>query len=336
MAFLDPQKIYSYFDSLFSLTESSAGWYIFKCPFCNELEERKKMAVHPQYGCVKCWVCGYKEYVVNFIMGWENLTYSKSVHLLQDLTASKVTFEIENTNNYINAEVVLPVGFTPLLMGSGSLGKRARKALESRGFDLVQLDMAGFGYCNAEVEEGTDDYFGYIIIPFYSYGKLTYFIGRDFIGNYLRYKNPSKATFGVGKADVWFNEDAFYIHDEVFCLEGALDAQTMGENAAASCGWKLSKRQLGIVLNSPCTKICLVPDAGTDKKDGTGEYFYIKALQLAHQLIDHKEVKVLDLNVLGCKADANSVGIDAIMDIYNKTPYEDFLSLVEKQMDYET
>lgn len=332
MANIDPSKVYAYFDSRFGLTKSSLGWFIFACPYCAELQPRKKMAVHPHHNCVKCWVCGMKKSVPQFVMDWEDISYPSAMHLLQDFKASKVTFEIETNNNYSDVEVVLPVGFTPLMMGDGTLGKRARAVLESRGFDLMELDMAGFGYCNAQAEDPKDDYMGYIIIPFYSYGNLVYFIARDFVGNYLRYKNPAKSKFGIGKADVWFNEDAFYIHDLVFCLEGALDAKTLGDNAVASCGWSWSKRQMRIVIDSPCTHICLVPDAGGER----GVPFYIKALEIAHSLIEYKQVKILDLNKFGEKADANSLGKEVIMELFEKTPYSTFTDLVEIQLDYET
>ena len=67
--------------------------------------------------------------------------------------------------------------------GDVILGQRARTYLTSRGFDVEELDMLGFGYCDEKGPDFANDYFGYIIIPFKRRGSLFCFIGRDFIGN---------------------------------------------------------------------------------------------------------------------------------------------------------
>ena len=110
-------------------------------------------------------------------------------------------------------DVEMPKGYTPILEGEGILGKRARSYLTERGFDLTVLDRAGIGYCNEHglVDKENDideDFFGYIIVPFKRNGLLVYYIGRDYIGNFLRYKNPAVEKFNVGKGDLLFNEDA--------------------------------------------------------------------------------------------------------------------------------
>ena len=327
--YLDPKKVYTYFNNNFSLSKSSKGWYLFKCPFCNELKHRKKIAVHTHYRSVKCWICGYKESTTQFVMDYENLTYRKALDFLGAQQRSKVTFEITQQDNYIKADVELPVGFTPLMMGDGNLGTRARAYLSGRGFSIDELDREGFGYCNVSAKEEADNYLGYIIIPFYSYGQLAYFIGRDFIGNFLRYKNPAKATFGIGKADLWFNQDAFYLYQEVFCVEGWSCARTMGERGSAHLGSKWSITQIRIAITSPCRRLVLIPDAGID---GNGEYFYNLALDLAIDLIDHKEVMVINLNVIGPDVDINEIGRAAVMELYDKADLETFESLLTKRI----
>lgn len=321
MSFIPSNKIYTYFDANFSLKKTSKGWYAFKCPMCNELIDRKKMAVHFNYKVCKCWVCGYQEYVVDFVADFEGVSYADARDILRQSKPSEVDLEYIDTDRStkVFAEMKMPYGYVPLLEGDGALGKRARAYLKGRGFSLKELDRMGVGYVsksppdNSEVE----DYFGYIIIPFKQRGKLVYFIGRDFIGNFLRYKNPSKEEFDIGKGDIFFNEDALHLYEEVFVLEGWTDAYTIGRQAIASLGWKLSTTQISKILKSDVDIITLVPDAG---EDGKGNLFYLHALKLALELMPHKKVRVVDLNKVTGGKDVNEIGKAKFMEVYNECP----------------
>lgn len=331
MAFIQPHKLFTYFSEEFKLKKSSQNWQVFECPFCNDLSGSKKMAVHFHYGVVKCWVCQYKETVVDFVSEYEGLTYNEARDFLRDVKASVIDFariEEEDTEVKVLETINLPYGFTPLLEGETSMGDRARKVLKDRGFDLKELDRMGFGYCAeaaTEEMESNEDYFGYIIIPIKSQGKLVYYIGRDFIGNYLRYKNPNKETVGIGKEQVMFNEDALRIYGEVFVLEGWADAATIGRQAVATLGAKWSSNQMSKIISSEAERIVIVPDAGVD---GSGKRFYVDALEKALGLIDHKEVIVVDMDELEGK-DVNAVGLAAFREQYDKSPVLTASKIVE-------
>lgn len=316
--FIDPRKAFTYFNSRFRLKKSTNGWYAFKCPFCNELENRQKMAVQLNYGVCKCWVCEYQNSIIDFIIDYEGVKYGQAKLLLNEAKPSDVTFdELEGSAVRQLSTVKMPYGYKGILEESSTLAVRARNYLEKRGFDLKELDRLGVGFCNEIAKEGMaeeDDYFGYIIIPFKSKGKLVYYIGRDYIGNFLRYKNPAKEKLGVGKSELLFNEDALHIYGEVFITEGWADAFTMGRKGIATLGWSLSKSQKNKILNSPVDRLIFIPDAGGE----SGRSFYERAVEVAMEFIDHKEIKVIDLNGLEGK-DVNEIGKEVVDSLIEKT-----------------
>ena len=324
MRFIDPQKSFTYFNSNFNLKKTSKGWYTFDCPFCGKSH---KMAVNFGIGFAKCWVCEWRGNVYEFVKDFENVSFSDAKYKIQTIKPSAIKVEdIIATSNAIRQEVSgvdLPIGYKGILDGDGIMAQRAREYLMGRGFDLDRLDRMGIGYVSHKQEvEPSDDYFGYIIIPFLSMGELVYYIGRDFIGNFLRYKNPLKEQTGVGKGDVLFNEDALHLYETAFIVEGWADAVTIGENGVSTQGWSLSQRQKRLIMSSEVDRLVFVPDAGVD---GTGKSFYEKALESATSFINSgKEVYVLDLNVLDSGKDINELGKDVIMGLYNSSEPMDF------------
>jgi DNA primase len=238
----------------------------------------------------------------------EGLTFYQAISLINSMDRSDLTL-IEPKRLPREPEgIALPKGVYSVSDEVGILGKRARAYLESRGFDLKELDSIGIGYCTERNrDDAGQDYFGRIIIPFLYRGRLQYFIARSFIGSQPKYKNPPKEVTGVGKADILFNQDALDLYDEVFVLEGAIDALTLGKKSVASMGWSLSKKQERLMLMSQVQKFVFVPDPG----------FYQKALKTAMRFIDHKQVYVLNLDRE--QGDVNVVGKDRVMSIYRQT-----------------
>lgn len=318
---VSPKQLFTYFDTNFTLRKTSGGWWSFKCPFCNELENREKMAIQFQYGVVKCWICSYKDYADRFVSEYEGVKLSEAKDILRSCKPATVKLDdFVGDSSLKVSTVALPVGYHSITEMEGNImADRARTYLTKRGFDIQELDRLGVGFCYHEEDDlkADDDYFGYVIIPFKSKGQLVYFIGRDYFGNFLRYKNPAKDLTGVGKGDVLFNEDALNIYDEVFILEGWADALTMGRAAISTQGWSLSKKQKLKILNGSCSSLCFIPDAGADN---TRETFYKKALKTAMQFIDHKEVRVLDLNGIADGKDVNELGKNRVMQVYKNTP----------------
>jgi len=274
------KKAYQYFRSNFPLKKSSSGWFKFDCPFCFDTVGSQKHAINFSWERCKCWKCGYNENILQFVMDYEDVRYFRAKEIIQNTT--EADFVLDNIENIVVdkvfSEVNLPTGYTSLLDGEGMMGVRARKYMEARGYDLEKLDMMGFGYCNKHDDDYYMDFFGRIIVPFKANGKLVYYIGRTYIDDELRYKNPPTDMFGVGKGDLIFNEDAINIHEECMVLEGWADAITLGETAVSTQGWSLSSTQKSKMLKSGCEKYIFVPDKG----------FYLEAIKTA-ALKSHRE-----------------------------------------------
>lgn len=319
MSFISPNKLHAYFTDNFNPKKTSQNWFAFKCPMCNELETRKKIAVNYHYAMVKCWICGYKETAIDFVADYEGIDYKQARDLLNNYTASLVELDLEDNSTLEFSAIDLPEGYRSILEGSSAMAKRARKYLEGRGFDLLELDRMGLGYVDTDNPflKEDENYFGYIIVLFKKRGKLVYYIGRDFIGQFLRYKNPSKETFGIGKADLIFNEDAFSIYDTVFMFEGWSDAVTIGKDATATQGWSLSTTQKSIILRSQVSHIVMAPDKGVDNM---GISFYDKAAKLAMELMAHKDVTIVNMQDLEDGKDVNAIGRIKFMEMYKNTP----------------
>ena len=316
--FVNPKKAYTYFAKNFALKKTSQNWYAFDNPFDSGGEGKKKMAVKFSWQRVKCWRTGYSATISDFIADYEGLQIRGVIDLVESCKESSLDLmDLDSVRVKKSVEgVKMPYGYMNILEGDTVLAKRARKYLRGRGFDLNMLDLMGFGYCYRHGEEADEDYFGYIIIPFKTLGSLQYFIGRDFIGNFLRYKNPNKNKFGVGKADILFNEDALLIYNRNFVVEGWSDAVTLGPEAVATLGWSVSDIQRTKLIESNCDELVFIPDVGK----------YKEAVKLAMKFIDLKEsvivVNLDELSEYGDDVNSIAVNMDSkkpIMDLYRNT-----------------
>ena len=303
------EKAYAWVSERFLLRRSTNGWWDSDCPFCGK---RRKMAFHFAWSLGKCWSCGWRNSIVDFVMEVEGLPYASAYRVVMDTESGRIDPEMfVLARSLRTVEVELPAGYTPLVEGRGrTVGARACSYLEGRGFDIEKLDRLGFGYVGQRTVEGGEDYFGYIIMPIRQDGRMRYFIARDFMGGFPKYKNPRKEAYGVGKDEVIFNADAFNMHDEVFVLEGIFDAVTLSKRAAATLGWSWSKEQVSWMVNSSCKHIIVVADKG----------FYVKAVQGAMKLMDHKRVSVVNLDGVEDGKDVNDLGRRRVMGLVAGTP----------------
>jgi len=298
-------KIYSYFDDNHGpLIPSTHGWYTGTCPYCGS----QKLSVNPEHKTVKCWKgCFTSGYVVTFIKNYYGIQYIEASEILDDYTEKLRLVPKIGKKERVEASI-LPEGFKPILGDVTKMGERARNYLRDRGFDLNYMDMLGVGYVDVEGE-----FFGYLIIPLRRNGDIYYFIGRDFIGNFPRYKNPSVSEYGVGKSELLFNEEALTLHNKIYILEGWADAATIGSEAVATQGTVLSDAQTSIILSSQIEDVIIVPDG----------FFYKAGLENASKFVGRKRVKILDLDDYSTedKKDVNSLGLSLILELEQHTPY---------------
>jgi DNA primase len=281
------KKVTDYFISRLNCRPYKRGWYKGKCPYCNAIKFGFRLSDFRTH----CFKCGNLGDPIKFIMELEGFnTYPEVYGFLK--TFDGVEFyekPIEEKPVDVTA-VTLPPSFKLLSIGHSSVGDLARSYVKKRGFSPLTLSMMGVGYCS------TGDFAGMIILPFHRDGKLIYFIGRRYLllgAN--KFNNPDAEKFGIGKSELIFNEDALHIHSTIYIVESVFNALTLGSNAIAILGKKISNIQLSKILRSPCKNfiICLDPDGYSD------------ALQLAFKLVETKRVKVIkfpegkDVNDLG-------------------------------------
>lgn len=319
---MTPEKILAFFGSRFELKKSTKSWYYFNCPFCDAGRDKKKCRVNPILEVVKCWECGYGKKVVTFLADSIPTDYQSAFKLLSDFKPLQAVL-LESTNTKtIKSNLELPKGYKPIKMDlDSSIGNRARNYLATR-MDLDKAEKLGFGY----VDSMDSEWFGKIIIPFKEKGKLVYFIGRSFIGG-DRYKNPNADTLGVGKDTILYNSDALDKYNRVFVTEGVFDAITFEDFGIATLGWSISDDQLDRFIKSSCKSIVLVPDVG----------FFRESLKLASKLIEHKKVYVLPTEKLShLGKDANDVGLEPLLELYQETRPLTFGSLIQLLNSYTT
>lgn len=311
-------KLYTFFKRNFVLVKSTNGWYNFSNPFQPDGDVQKKMAVNFSYGWVKSWrKDNYSASIVTFLMDYTSMDYRGIIHKVSRLRPSKIDLErFDSLGNKEIRSIRMPKGYSSFIMNDGALAKRAKNYLAKRNFDVEYLDSLGIGYCGVRPDkEDEEDYFGYILIPFKVKGRLLYYIGRDFIGNFLRYKNPPKNDLNVGKGDLFYNEDALSIHKNIFILEGVLDAITMGDRAIAMCGNTLTKTQSLKISSSNAKRLIFIPDRGC----------YKEWVLMASKYMDDFDVRVINCdNVEGGLGkygkDANIIGKNRILRQLRKTP----------------
>lgn len=317
---LNTGKAFTYFQNVWLCKKATKGWYSFDCPFCGGSQKR---AVNFHYEITKCWKCGsdHKYTIIDFITGVTGKAYRDAKEYLNTFDESQVNLQLMSEVKVTQTSAVkMPLGYHSILDGDTSLAVRARTYLEGRGFDLVALDQMGVGYSNLVHEDYKQDYFGRVIVPFKDNGLLTYFEGRSFIGDTPKYKNPEAESLGVGKSELIFNEEALYLHEEVYINEGTFDSMTL-VNASALKGKVLSYKQKSKIINGTAEiiNVCLDPEAMKE------------AYKMAMELVEYKNVRVIALPP--GEKDANDLGREFVEEIKNNTPFETMGSLVSKIMD---
>lgn len=308
---IDRDKMFSYMNKFHGpVSQSTNGFYDCLCPVCG----KRKFAFNPTYLTGKCWTGCFSGFLVDAVRIFHQISYFEA-HELIDSMPEVLHIPASVNRAAKNARISLPRGFHSILDGNGSLGQRARDYLEGRGFDLNLMDRLGVGYVDVQDTNPLLDYFGRVIIPLKRDGSLMYYLGRTFIDDYMRYKNPSKQLCGIGKSELFFGEENLYTQKSVFLTEGWACSATLG-NALSMQGSVASLIQRNIIIKSPVEQINITVDAG----------FYLNGLSIARHLLPYKKVKVLNLdwfkqNKIG--KDPNEVGRENISNLEKDTPFMD-------------
>ena len=302
-------QLYSYFIKRLGCWEYRNGWLrVPVCPYCGR---EQKMGVNLTTYRTNCFRCGEHPSPAQMVMDIETLdTYAELLTFLKHGDFSELSFTETKVELAEPKPVYLPDGFRLINQGDGHIAKIIRNYLKHRGFNIDELSKQGIGYCTK------GDYFGYVILPFYSNGKLTYFNARLVIGNGPRYNNPPKSVTGLGKEFLIFNEDALGLYNQVYICEGVFNALTIGERAIATMGKAVSRVQVNKLIKSPVKRFILLLDPDAKKQ----------AISLALKLVNFKSVKVVYLPE---GKDANDLGKKEVMKLVWRTRYQDYKTLIK-------
>lgn len=282
-------RLHEYFRYKLKAFDYRKGWMKSDCPYCGG---EKKFGINLSNNRCNCFKCGEHPSPISLVMYLENTdSFHEVLSILESGDYSGYVFKEEKVELKGKKEFFLPDGFKNISMGTSLLARSARNYLKKRGFNIEELARKGWGYCN------TGKYLGYIIIPFTEHGQLTYFNARLYMGAGPKYNNPEVDITGLGKSFIIYNADALEIYRTVFICEGAINAETMGENGIATGGKAIARYQVNRLIKSQVEKFVILLDPDAKKE----------AIDLALKLCNFKKVKVVylpdgtDCNDLGRK-----------------------------------
>ena len=299
--------LHEYFRYKLKAFDYRKGWMKSDCPYCGG---EKKFGINLSNNRCNCFKCGEHPSPISLVMYLENTdSFHEVLSILESGDYSGYVFKEEKVELKGKKEFFLPDGFKNISMGTSLLARSARNYLKKRGFNIEELARKGWGYCN------TGKYLGYIIIPFTEHRQLTYFNARLYMGAGPKYNNPEVDITGLGKSFIIYNADALEIYRTVFICEGAINAETLGENGIATGGKAVSRYQVNRLIKSPVEKFIILIDP--DAKD--------KSLDLAFKLVPFKKVKVV---FLPDNEDVNSLGKRRTLEYVRKTTYQTYQELL--------
>lgn len=306
-------KLYGYVTRTLGMRPYLRGWLKGTCPDCGRQD---KFGVNLYMNRTNCFVCGYHPTPINLITDLEGFsTISEAWDFLKTYDGLRYLEPI--IERIKKVQIKLPESYTNIAFGNSLIARSARKHLRNRGFDLDDASLKGWGYCTS------GDYMGYLILPFYVGGTLVYFNGRRIVGPGSKYKNPAIEDFGIGKSMIVYNLDALAIYKDIYILEGVFNAETLGEDALAMGGKKISDYQISMVNKSHVESITILldPDA------------YYDAIKLALQFVFHKKVKI---TLLPDDNDVNDIGKKKTMKLIEKEKWLSHSDILKLKYSHET
>lgn len=226
------------------------------CPFCKSSNrDKKKLAIRTDNWVTHCWVCGFKSRNLIPVLRVVNPS------LIKDYVefAADTLLVTEKDNEKIEETITLPRGFIMLatLIGKDSSlsVRRAMAYLRKRGISDEDMWYYKFGITNEDAE-----YANRIIIPSHdSEGELNFFVGRSFVNDKERYRNPA-----FRRQTIVFNELNIDWTKELTLVEGPFDLVKVNQNATCLLGKELKIEDLlfqKIIANNTPIVLSLDSDA---------------------------------------------------------------------------
>lgn len=251
--------VQSLIESKFTLRQTPTGWFVAKCPLCNDYKERFGIRFDAEAGLQKittnCWNCStatkYEEFSGKMSQKFKEIliaggideaeisaTVNSAFFNKQDRDDKVITLEKLNKINTFTPPINLPVG--ALQLGSPEHSVYQQKLFTYLNERSVNLQRYRFFF---SLEER---FLNRVIIPFYRGGKLIYWQARSIDpGEKKRYDNAP-----VSRDAVMFNIDQLSSYHErpLFVTEGVFDSMMV--DGVSLLGSKLNPAKSEILSKS--------------------------------------------------------------------------------------
>lgn len=307
-------KLYSYMITSLGMRDYRNNWLKGNCPYCGGND---KFGVNLTLNRANCFVCGGKLnpfYLVKDLEGFDNKKQVlQFLNTFDELEYFERSFERAIDKNI---DVKLPEGYKSLNLGESQLAKSMRSYVISRGFNIDDVSLKGWGYGSK------GKYWGYLIIPIYHNGKLVYFTSRNVMGNGPKFINLSTDESPLGKSFFIYNYESLFIYNRIRVVESIMNAETLGDNTIAINGKKLSDFQFSQILRSPVTYIDILFDNDA----------WVNALYTAMSLSSYKKVRPVFFKD---ERDVNDLGKAKTLKLIFKHRYLTYNELIKLKNDYE-
>jgi DNA primase len=293
---------------------TSKGNYAFMCPFCTHHKPKLEINLNTtekKENPWHCWVCGAKGKTLSALFKKAKAPISKIKELnLLVVPTQKIEY------NYIGT-LELPEEFISLADSKSKLdrlsqieAKHALKYLKKRNIKQEDIIKYNIGFCRAGKYESR------VIIPSYDeFGKLNYYIARDYKDSQQKYKNPPVSARDIIGWELYINWDA-----PIVLVEGIFDALTIKRNVIPLFGKELHGKLMEKLVRSSVNRIYIALDPDAIKN----------ALKYAEQLMSYgKEVYIVELN----GKDANEIGFESFLQTIEQTRPLNFQSLLTKKLE---
>ena len=283
---------------------TKADEYMFYSPFVSHYKPKLQVNIESQKW--HCWVTNQGGHSIYSLLKKINADTSYFTEL-KDLVFTPGRLKDKTESKVI---VSLPRDFQALWKDSKSLYRnQAKSFLHKRGITDWDIKKYKIGFCDSGLYEGR------IIIPSYDdIGLLNYFVGRSFVGEKMKYKNPN-----VSRDIIPFEWYIAWSKPIILC-EGVFDAMSIRSNAIPMLSKKPSRSLLQKIFEKNVKVIYIALDDDA-KKDA-----YVMSEFFKDFGIDSKVVK------LPKDQDPNDLGWKAITTLINSTESASFSDSIQAKL----
>jgi len=283
---------------------TKADEYMFYSPFVSHYKPKLQVNIESQKW--HCWVTNQGGHSIYSLFKKVNAD-TRYFTELKDLVFTPGKSKDKTESKII---VSLPRDFQALWKISKSLYRnQAKSFLHKRGITDWDIKKYKIGFCDSGLYEGR------IIIPSYDgLGLLNYFVGRSFVGEKMKYKNPN-----VSRDIIPFDYFIGWKYPIVLC-EGVFDAITIRTNSIPMLSKKPSRSLIQQIFEKKVKTIYIALDEDA-KKDAycLSEFFRDFGV----------DTKVVNLPK---DKDPNDLGFEKITNLIDNTISSSFSDMIQARL----